>query len=124
MYKIALIISSISGFLAVSIGAFGAHALKSTLEKTGHLATFQTGSQYHFIHTLAIFALAFLIKAHPESKYLHWSVMCFSIGILLFSGSLYALSVSGLSKLGAITPIGGLLFIAGWLLILVFSYKL
>ena len=101
------------GFLGVLIGAFGAHVLKSTLSVDSQ-AIFETGVRYHLVHTLAILAVAILAGVIGESKPLRASGWFFTAGIVIFSGSLYALAISGIKILGAITPIGGLCFLIGW----------
>jgi uncharacterized membrane protein YgdD (TMEM256/DUF423 family) len=116
MAKIYLLIAAINGFLAVMLGAFGAHGLKQKLS-ADMLAVYQTGVQYHFYHTLALFGVALLMMQLPQSLTLRWSALLFSIGIIIFSGSLYVLAISGIRWLGAITPIGGVVFLAGWVLL-------
>lgn len=102
--------SLISG-LSVAFGAFGAHALRERLEPR-MLEVFQTGVQYQFLHGLALLLLAALSQGDPL-RY-RMSAICFLIGIVLFSGSLYALSLSGVRGFGAVTPLGGVLFLVGW----------
>ena len=102
--------------LAVALGAFAAHGLKSKLSES-MLAVFQTGVQYQFIHTLAILACGALLQMKlgaKSQKYFFIAAICFIIGILCFSGSLYALALTGIKWFGPITPFGGLLFIIGW----------
>lgn len=106
-------IAAVLGFLAVAIGAFGAHVLKATLTPDRR-AIYETGVQYHLAHTLAILAVAVLAGVLGDSKPLRAAGWLFTVGIVLFSGSLYALAISGVKVLGAITPIGGLCFLAGW----------
>ena len=113
--KLFLSLGSISGALAVMIGAFGAHGLKEKLSAE-MLAIYKTGVEYHFYHTLALLAVG-LVALHFQSKWLTASGWSMFAGIVIFSGSLYALSISGVKVLGAITPIGGLCFIAGWILL-------
>ncbi|MEO9484144.1 MAG: DUF423 domain-containing protein [Ekhidna sp.] len=122
MHKLFFIISSISGMLAVSIGAFGAHALKDKLTTDGTLATFQTAVQYQFYHTLALVGVALLMIKY-ESQWLNYAGYSMTFGILIFSGSLYLLCFTGMKWLGAITPIGGLLFILGWFFLLMTALK-
>ncbi|WP_462250951.1 DUF423 domain-containing protein [Ekhidna sp.] len=122
MHKLFLIISSISGMLAVMLGAFGAHALKDKLQSEGNLDTFQTAVQYQFYHTLALLGIAFLLTKY-ESQWLNYAGYSMSFGILIFSGSLYILCFTGIKWLGAITPIGGLLFILGWAFLLTAALK-
>jgi uncharacterized membrane protein YgdD (TMEM256/DUF423 family) len=105
--------SAIFGILAVSIGAFGAHGLKMILTVNHTLAAFNTGVEYHFYHTLALLALGVLAQTNP-SVYIKRAAVAFSVGIVLFSGSLYVLAISGIKMLGAITPLGGVAFIVGW----------
>jgi len=97
-------------FLAVGRGAFGAHALKARLSPE-MLAIFETGVKYQVYHALALLLLAAL---RGPSK----AAWCFTAGIVIFSGSLYILALTGIRKFGAITPIGGVLFLAGWLILL------
>lgn len=122
MQKLFLIISSLSGFIAVSLGAFGAHALKSRLEASGYLDTYQTAVSYQFYHTLALFGIAVLIKK-METPWLTYAGFGMAIGILIFSGSLYVLCFTGIKWLGAVTPIGGLAFLAGWVCLLIAAIK-
>ncbi|MDO9615022.1 MAG: DUF423 domain-containing protein [Bacteroidota bacterium] len=99
--------------LGVLCGAFGAHALKASLSPE-MLAVYKTGVEYQFYHALGLLLIG-LIGFHFESKWLNWSGILLIFGIIIFSGSLYALSISGIKVLGAITPIGGLAFVAGWI---------
>ena len=122
MQKQFLLIASISGALAVMIGAFGAHALRSLLLANDRLETFDTAVKYHFYHTLALIAIAILMYK-IDSKALTVAGYSFIIGIVLFSGSLYALCISGITKFGAITPLGGLSFIVGWLALFFSIFK-
>ena len=115
--KLFLILGGMSGFLFVALGAFGAHALNDKLEAMGYKGTFETGVQYHMIHTMAIIAVAILMNHLSSTGLLTAAGWSFFAGIVLFSGSLYALSLTGIRVLGAITPIGGVAFIAGWILI-------
>lgn len=109
--KRLLLLASILGFLAVGFGAFGAHALKNILDDK--ITTYETGNRYHFYHTFAIFISYFLYTFNKEKKYIVAGYL-FALGILFFSGSLYILSITKISLFGAITPIGGLLFLIGW----------
>jgi uncharacterized membrane protein YgdD (TMEM256/DUF423 family) len=103
------------GALAVVIGAFGAHALEPVLESNGKSEVFETAVKYHFYHVLAAL-LVILIHFRLEKKLLLSAAYLFLIGILLFSGSLYLIALGAVSTLGAITPVGGLFFILGWIL--------
>lgn len=118
MSKMYLLIAAVNGFLAVTLGAFGAHGLKQKLS-ADMLAVYQTGVQYHFYHTLALFGVALLMLQLPQSAALRWSALLFCIGIAIFSGSLYVLAISGVRWLGAITPLGGAAFLVGWIMLAV-----
>ncbi|PJZ77965.1 DUF423 domain-containing protein [Leptospira neocaledonica] len=110
--SIPLFLSAILGFLAVALGAFGAHGLKSIL--TPDLLTiFETGARYHLIHAVVLLVLTLGGKL-SESKFRRIGFWLIFSGILIFSGSLYTLSLTGIRVLGAITPLGGLAFLAGW----------
>jgi len=113
MNNILLVLAAINGFLAVSLGAFAAHGLKSMLGPD-LLATFRAGVQYHMYHALAMLAVGVLVAQFPAQTGLRVAGYLFMAGILIFSGSLYVLALSGIRWLGAITPIGGVAFLAGW----------
>lgn len=113
--KNILTIAGISGALAVGLGAFGAHGLEPILIQNGRLDTFETAVSYHFYHTLGLLGLGILARIKPEWKGLSLAAWGMFLGILIFSGSLYILSLTGITWLGAITPIGGVGFILGWL---------
>jgi uncharacterized membrane protein YgdD (TMEM256/DUF423 family) len=115
MQKFFLLTGCLLMGLSVAIGAFGAHGLKDILQKTQRLETFETAVKYQFYHSLAILFLG-LLMIHFQHKLLNTAGGLFIAGILVFSGSLYILSLTGIKWLGAITPIGGLAFIAGWIL--------
>lgn len=110
-------IAAIVGATAVGIGAFGAHGLEPVLEANGRLDTFETAVKYHFYHSLAMLSVAIWYQIQPERKILVKAMWSFLIGILIFSGSLYVLSLTGITWLGAITPLGGVAFIVGWLML-------
>jgi uncharacterized membrane protein YgdD (TMEM256/DUF423 family) len=116
-------LAAASGLLAVALGAFGSHALKTRLDEYA-LSVYQTGVQYHFYHSLALLGVGLLCLWHPQSALLRTSGIAFAVGILIFSGSLYVLSLSGLRWLGAVTPLGGLAFMAGWACLAVASWHL
>jgi uncharacterized membrane protein YgdD (TMEM256/DUF423 family) len=107
-------IGAIWGFLAVAMGAFGAHRLKDRLAELGTAANFQTAAQYHMYHALALVALGVLAVAGRTGTALTVAGWSFLAGSLIFSGSLYILSITGMKWLGAITPIGGVLLLVGW----------
>ena len=121
--KQILQLAGISGALAVGLGAFGAHSLEELLIQNNRLETFQTAVNYHFYHTLALLGIGLLGTIKPEWKGINLSAWCMILGILIFSGSLYVLCLNGFTWLGAITPLGGLAFILGWLNIFYSSYK-
>lgn len=122
MARLFLAIASILGALAVAGGAFGAHALKGQLSEAA-LNSFETGIRYQMYHTLALLAVALLIKQVPGVSTLVTAGWCFIAGIVLFSGSLYGLSLAGIKALGPVTPLGGVAFIAGWICLAVGSAK-
>ena len=107
-----LVIGAISGFLVVILGAFGAHGLKDILDEYGK-SIYEKAVLYHMFHTMAILILGLIEKIQPELQ-LSLAGWAFIIGIILFSGSLYVLAVTGIKSLGMITPIGGVFFIIGW----------
>ena len=113
MDRTFLLIGSVFGFLGVAFGAFGAHALRSRLS-SDMLAVFETGVRYQMYHAFAILIVAAAIGRLGPVPLLAAAGWIFAAGILLFSGSLYALTLTGVGTLGAITPIGGMLFLAGW----------
>lgn len=113
--KHILMVSGLSGALAVGLGAFGAHGLADILAQTDRTETFQTAVSYHFYHTLALALVGILNLVKPEWKSLKFVFWSFFWGIIIFSGSLYTLSLSGITWWGAITPLGGVGFIMGWL---------
>lgn len=102
-----------TGFLAVAAGAFGAHALRATLEPD-LLVIFETGARYQMLHALALVAVA-LALSRGSTRALRWAAALFAAGQLIFPGSLYALALSGTRGWGAVTPLGGLCYLGGWL---------
>jgi uncharacterized membrane protein YgdD (TMEM256/DUF423 family) len=123
MHRGFLIAASLLGALSVALGAFAAHGLRSALPPE-EIATFETGVRYQFYHAFALLAVAMLYEKFSGSL-MRWAGTCFQLGILLFSGSLYVMTAmrvyeaGSANKLGIITPIGGLFFIAGWMLMLI-----
>jgi uncharacterized membrane protein YgdD (TMEM256/DUF423 family) len=117
MERIFLLLSGIYGFLAVALGAFGAHGLKGYLEKVPdgaqRLVWWETGAQYHLAHALAL-GLAAYLAGRTGATAATIAGWCFAGGVLLFSGSLYVMTLTGVRTLGAVTPLGGLLMLAGW----------
>lgn len=123
MAKLTLLLAALSGLLAVALGAFGAHALRARLDDYA-LRVYETGVQYQFYHALALFGVALLMLRAPGSSLLHSSAWLFLVGSVVFSGSLYLLALTGVRWLGAITPLGGLAFIAGWACLAAAAWKL
>ena len=116
-------IAAMSGFLAVALGAFGAHGLKNSLD-AAMMEVYQTAVLYHFLHSLALLAVAILMQLNwGNSAALCVAAWSFVFGLLIFSGSLYTLSVTGIKVLGAITPIGGVAFIIAWLALFWAAFK-
>jgi uncharacterized membrane protein YgdD (TMEM256/DUF423 family) len=101
------------GFLSVALGAFATHVLEGRLS-SAMVDVFRTGAQYQMYHALALIAVGILLRLDIGGRLMRVAGWLFAIGIVLFSGSLYALSTSGITKLGAMTPIGGLCFLVGW----------
>lgn len=118
MQKLFLLIAGVLGLLSVAIGAFGAHGLKDILEKNDRFSNFETAVKYQFYHVFAIIAVAMLMDKYSE-KMMTYAGYSFMAGILFFSGSLYILSLTNVTKWGAVTPIGGLLFIIGWICMII-----
>jgi uncharacterized membrane protein YgdD (TMEM256/DUF423 family) len=100
------------------LGAFGAHGLKAKLTAE-MLAVYQTGVHYHLFHALGLLAVGLVASQIADSVWLKWSGWLMLLGIILFSGSLYVLSVSGLRWLGLVTPFGGVAFIAAWIVFVI-----
>lgn len=117
-----LMLAAFFGFTGVALGAFAAHGLKKSLSAE-YLAIFHTGVTYQLVHALALFGVA-LLAAHIPGRLVMWAGVSFSIGILLFSGSLYLLATVGIGKLGIITPFGGLAFLIGWLCLGLAAWRL
>ena len=128
MTRFALVAGAIYGFVSVALGAFGAHALKATLTDE-LLNTWETGVRYMAVHALVLLFVGIWVRGQNAAQgpatdpALHWAIICFFLGTLLFSGSLYALCLSGVRALGAITPFGGLILMAGWLLLAVAALR-
>ena len=113
MSRLFLMIGSLSAFIGVAFGAFGAHALRSRISPA-MLEVYKTGVQYHLAHALALILIALLADRMRSPGLVRTAGWLFTAGIVLFSGSLYALAITGTRILGAITPLGGLCFLAGW----------
>jgi len=121
MSKLILMTASILLALAVAIGAFGVHGLKSHIS-VEMMQIYKTGVEYHFYHALGLLFIGVLSVSYP-SGLLNWSAIMLAVGIILFSGSLYVLAITGINWLGVITPFGGLCFIAGWVLLFITVWK-
>jgi uncharacterized membrane protein YgdD (TMEM256/DUF423 family) len=113
MDRVFFALGAVSGFISVAAGAFGAHALRSRLTPE-YLGVFETAARYQMYHALALLAVAWAITRGTGST-AQWAGWLFVIGTVLFSGSLYGLALTGIRWLGAITPLGGVAFLAGWL---------
>lgn len=123
MDRLFFALGAISGFLSVALGAFGAHALRQRLQFSADLLRiWDTGVHYQMVHALALLSIVFAAQRFPQGP---WQAAgwCFVGGTVIFSGSLYALTLSGVRWLGAITPIGGVLFLVGWILLLVTALR-
>lgn len=120
--QLALAIGAIAGAAAVGTGAFGAHALKARLTPQA-LGWWETAVQYHFVHALALVGVGILLLQGARSGWLSVSVWGLVVGLVLFSGSLYAMSLGAPKWFGAITPIGGLAWIVAWLALAGFAFQ-
>jgi len=124
--RTTMISAAIAGFSGVALGAFGAHGLKSVLS-ANMLAVWHTAVQYHLVHSVALLVLAVALMTLPPGAVTTWlqrSAKLMLAGLLLFSGSLYLMAVTGIRPLGMITPIGGVSWLIGWALLLVAASKL
>ena len=119
-----IVSGALHGLLAVAFGAFGAHALKEVLDEYSR-GIWETAVQYQMFHAMGLLVIGLLMssKLFGEVKQLNVAGIFFNLGIVFFSGSLYVLAISGIKVLGAITPIGGVLFLIGWLLIILSALK-
>ena len=113
MQRRFILIAAVVGFFGVALGAFGAHGLKATFEANGRGDTFQTATEYQMLHALALLAVAWISSQYP-GKFIQWAGYLFLIGVILFSGSLYILSIFDLSFMGAVAPFGGVSLLGGW----------
>lgn len=110
-----MVIASVFGLTGVALGAFGAHTLRSEISSE-MLSVFETGVRYQMYHTFALFIVGWALQSRPNRK-ISVAGWLFAAGVVLFSASLYALAMSGIRILGFVTPVGGLLFLAGWLML-------
>lgn len=122
MDRLFFALGSISGGLAVALGAFGAHILKGRLE-ANMLANFETGVRYQMYHALALLAVAWAISRWPGSGLPVAAGWSFVVGTMFFSVSLYVLALSGIRWLGAVTPLGGVAFVCGWICLLIAAWR-
>lgn len=120
--KLCLAAGAIAGLTAVALGAFGAHALRAQLDESA-MSVYRTAVEYHFYHAVALTTVGALASLHPGARELAWAGGAFAVGIVVFSGSLYLLATTGTRWLGAVTPLGGLAFLAGWALLLVAALR-
>lgn len=121
MDRLFAVLASASALIAVAAGAFGAHALRARIP-SDLLAVFETGARYHMYHALALFAVAWAATQWPTTL-VRTAGWLFVAGTVVFSGSLYAMSLTGARWLGAVTPIGGLCFLGGWLALAVAVWR-
>lgn len=122
MLRSFVLLGAGNAFLVVALGAFGAHALRSRITPD-LLAVYQTGVQYHMVHALGLILIAALSERLTATRLVRWSGWLLTAGIVLFSGSLYALALTGTRALGAITPLGGLCFLTGWVLLMIAALR-
>ena len=116
MSRLAILLGAGNAMLAIILGAFAAHGLRNTLSEK-MLSIFNTAVDYHIYHSLGLILIAILLVQNPQSHLLIYSEWLMLLGIILFCGSLYALSLTGITWLGIITPLGGLSFIIAWLFV-------
>ena len=117
-----LLLGALSALFGVAFGAFGAHGLKNLLS-TEMLTVYQTGVTYQMWHAIGLITIALLQQQNPDTKLLAWAGQLMFLGILLFSGSLYALAILDIKALGMITPFGGVCFLIAWVLVAVYAVK-
>lgn len=122
MSGVWIAVASTYGALGVAMGAFGAHALRARVTPE-RLAVWHTATEYHLLHAVVLLALGLWLRSAPSAPGVQAAALCFAAGILVFSGSLYALVLSDVRLLGAVTPIGGLLLIGGWLTLIYAGLK-
>ncbi|PKG22569.1 DUF423 domain-containing protein [Niallia nealsonii] len=120
--KIFIIIGAVNAFLAVALGAFGAHGLEGKISAK-YLEIWKTGVTYQMFHSMGILIIGALMMKIPQSSLLTWSGWLMVAGIILFAGSLYVLAVTQISVLGAITPLGGVAFLTAWILLIIAAVK-
>jgi len=116
--RVALLLTGVFGVIAIVCGAFGAHALKPQLLATGHLSAWETGVQYHLLHSVVLLAASLFLASRgeqaTEARWIRRAIFAWCLGIVFFSGSLYWLALGGPRWLGPVTPVGGVAFIFAW----------
>jgi uncharacterized membrane protein YgdD (TMEM256/DUF423 family) len=120
-----LFAAGILGITGVALGAIGAHALKATLTERGMVQAWETAARYHLFHAVALVGLAAWVRGQPQgepTRAMTWVTPCWCLGVVLFSGSLYGLALGGPRWLGPVTPLGGLAFMVGWLLVTIAAF--
>ena len=122
--KAILISAGILGAAGVGLGAFGAHGLEDLLIENGRTDTFDTAVVYHLFHTALLVGLGTLVLLKPAIRQFRIAAICSLVGILIFSGSLYILSITNITVLGAITPVGGLFLITAWVFLMIGAIKI
>lgn len=120
MFKLFVILGALNAFVSIALGAFGAHGLKDKLS-AHYMDIYHTGVQYHMMHAIGLILVGILSEklAQTQSGLMGWAGWLMFAGIIFFSGSLYILSITKVNVLGAITPIGGVLFLISWILVVV-----
>ncbi len=122
MDRTFFILATLFGALGVALGAFGAHALRDIVSPS-LLVTFETGVRYQMYHAFALLGVVVALGRWPQSNLAPWAGWLFVAGIVIFSGSLYALALSGQRWLGAVTPLGGVAFISGWICLMLVAWR-
>ncbi len=122
--RISLLAAGTAGLAGVALGAFGAHALAATLVERGMTHAWETAARYHLLHVLALFGAAtwLRVSSGAAAARIYWAVRCWFTGIVLFSGSLYGLALGGPRWLGPVTPLGGIVLMAGWGLVVAAAF--
>ncbi|MAD44601.1 MAG: hypothetical protein CMI02_07185 [Oceanospirillaceae bacterium] len=121
--KTTLTVASVAGFSAVALGAFGAHGLKGVLDDA-MMTVYHTAVLYHLVHSAVLLGLGAWLMLKPDNRWLQWSANMMLAGLILFCGSLYLMTLSGIRPLGIITPFGGVSWLIGWAMLLVAASKL
>ena len=125
--RFPLLAAGILGLTGVGLGAMGAHALKATLLENGMTQAWETGARYHVFHAVALLGVAAWlqtkVEGDPAARMLLWTARCWSLGVILFAGSLYGIALNGPRWLGPVTPLGGVVLLAGWLLVVIAALR-